>query len=85
VPAEEIAAVDEVQHFTSGTLTGNADDETVLMLAMMVAGEELQGIGGIAQDGHDCLHGDMSKKVIRRHPAPDCRRRVAPDSEVELL
>jgi hypothetical protein len=80
LPAQQVPAVDQVQQFVRRALANDADDEAVLMLAVVVAREEFNRIGRIAQNGKDTLDGGVGKHVIGRHLARDARRRMAPRS-----
>ena len=55
------------------------------MLAVVVAGEELDRIGGIAEDGQHTLDGHVGKHVVWGHLARDTGRSMAPHVEVKLL
>jgi len=85
LPPEQVPAVNEVQQFVTGADAGNATDQTVLILSIVMAGEECKRIGRVAHDRQDGLNGDVSEDVVRRHPARHRRCRVAPDIQRELL
>jgi len=55
------------------------------MLAVVMAREEFDRIGRIAQNRKDTLDSDVGKHVIRRHLACDARCRMAPHVQVKLL
>src|SRR5215467_4658596 len=85
VPSQQIPAVDEVQKFVRGASAGDAGDEFVLVIPIVVSLEQIEGFSCVAQNRQNGLDGDVSKNVIGWHSSRDSCRRVAPHVEVELL
>ena len=85
LPSEQVPAVDEVQYIVARAFSSDADDQTVLVFPIMVAGEELERIGCVAYDGQDGLDCDVREDVIGRDVTGYRCRRAAPEIEVELL
>ena len=85
LPSEQVAAVDQVQHVIARAFSNNADNECVLILAIAMAGEEVEGIGRVAHDAQHRMDGDLRKNILGRQVANDSCRSAAPEIEVELL
>ena len=85
LPSEQVPAVDAVQHVIARAFSSDADDQTVLVLSVVMTGEQFERIGCVAHDRQDGLDCDVGEDIVGRNMAGYRCRRAAQERQREVL